>query len=206
MTAREREEYRALRATIRERGTARSWTCVVGLIVWAGLGLMIAIRLPSGPLTTLFSLLVLAATFEAIFALHVTVERIGRYIQVFYEEHDPDQNGKPGASVGTAASGGWERTAMALGRPLAGTGADPLFAALFGLATLLNLVAALSASPTAVEIGVSGAAHAILLVRIAIAGGLAARRRDADLERFRQIKSTPALPTRPMYQSGNKVD
>src|SRR5437867_12947540 len=37
MTPRELEEYRALRATIRERGTARIWIFVVGLLGWAGL-------------------------------------------------------------------------------------------------------------------------------------------------------------------------
>src|SRR5947208_14124487 len=37
MTARELEEYRALRATIRERGTARVWIFVVGFGLWGGL-------------------------------------------------------------------------------------------------------------------------------------------------------------------------
>ena len=37
MTPRELEEYRALRATIRERGTARVWILIVGLLGWAGL-------------------------------------------------------------------------------------------------------------------------------------------------------------------------
>ena len=32
MTPRELEEYRALRETIRERGTARVWIFVVGLV------------------------------------------------------------------------------------------------------------------------------------------------------------------------------
>ena len=36
------------------------------------------------PVATLLPLVLLAACFEAIFALHTGVERIGRYLQVFY--------------------------------------------------------------------------------------------------------------------------
>jgi hypothetical protein len=180
MTTREEEEYRALRATIRERGTARSWTFVVGLSVWAGLALAV-LALASVPAAALLPLLVLAGTFEAVFALHVSVERIGRYIQVFYEE-DEDGSGK------------WEHTSMAFGRPLAGTGADPLFTILFGLATLFNFVMGVSAGATGVELGVTGAAHALVLARIVIAGRLASRQRPADLERLQRIKSMAAQP------------
>ena len=49
-------------------------------------------------------LLALAGVFEAVFALHTGVERVGRYIQVFYESETPD-------------SSNWEYTAMAFGRP-----------------------------------------------------------------------------------------
>src|SRR3954463_9411331 len=83
MTARESGEYRALRATIRARGTARVWVFVVGLSAWAAL--MVATTAVSGvPMVALVPLVVLAGTFEAVFALHIGVERIGRYIQVFY--------------------------------------------------------------------------------------------------------------------------
>ena len=37
MTDRELEEYRALRDTIRERGTARVWIFVIGFGIWGGL-------------------------------------------------------------------------------------------------------------------------------------------------------------------------
>ena len=40
--------------------------------------------------STLVPLLVLVAGFEAVFALHVNVERIGRYLQIF---HEPDGAG-----------------------------------------------------------------------------------------------------------------
>ena len=176
MTAREQEEYRELRATIRERGTARLWTFLIGLSAWAGLTLAV-LALASIPAAAILPLFVLAGTFEVVFALHVSVERIGRYIQVFYEE--TDDSGRK-----------WEHTAMAFGRALVGTGADPLFAALFSLAILFNFVTSVSAGATRVELGVTGAAHTLVLVRVISARRLAARQRPADLERFRQIKST----------------
>src|SRR5437773_8161678 len=97
MTPCEIEEYRALRATILQRGTARVWMLVAGLVGWAGLVIATA-ALATLPIATLLPLLVLAGVFEAILALHVGVERIGRYIQVFHEEQT-----------------GWEHAAMAMG-------------------------------------------------------------------------------------------
>src|SRR5712692_11822960 len=88
MTPRDQEEYRALRATIRERGTTRIWIFVVGLVGWAGLVIATA-ALAALPVATLLPLLVLAVVFEAVVALHTGVERIGRYIQVFFEDDPP---------------------------------------------------------------------------------------------------------------------
>jgi hypothetical protein len=168
MTARELEEYRALRATIQARGTARSWAFLVGMTAWAFAAL--ATLLMSLPLATLFPLLVIAATFEVVFALHVGVERIGRYLQVFHED-------------------GWERQAMAFGPPLAGTGADPLFSLLFGLATVCNFAPVLLAEPVRVEMAVLGGVHFLFLLRIVIARQAARNQRAADLERFRAMQA-----------------
>ena len=77
MTSRELEEYRALRATIRERGTARVSIAVAGFAAWAALVLTTA-TLATFPVATLLPLLFLALVFEAVFALHTGVERIGR--------------------------------------------------------------------------------------------------------------------------------
>ena len=85
MTPRELEEYTALRETIRERGTARVWIFVAGLVAWAALVIATA-ALAALPVATLLPLLILAGTFEAVFSLHAGVERVGRYIQVFFEE------------------------------------------------------------------------------------------------------------------------
>lgn len=169
MTDRELEEYKALRATIRQRGTARAWVFGTGLVAWAALAL--ATTLVSLPLITVIPLILLAATFEIVFALHVAVERIGRYLEVFYEDR-------------------WEQTAMAFGAPLTGTRIDPLFALFFGLATLCNFVPVMLAEPVRVELVVLGSVHLFFIARLAFARHAAGRQRQADLKRFIEIRDT----------------
>jgi len=170
MTGRDAEEYRALRATIRERGTTRVWLFVVGLAVWAALVVATA-ALAALPIATLLPLLFLAAVFEAVFALHVGVERIGRYIQVFHEEQT-----------------GWEHAAMAMG-PAVRRGSDPLFTLVFAGAAILNFVPALIAEPVVVEVAVIGFAHVLFVARIFMARRDAARQRARDLETFQRLKT-----------------
>lgn len=170
MRTQQQEEYRALRATIRQRGTAKVWVLLVGMIAWGGLTTATA-ALASLPVATFLPLLVLAVTFEAVFNLHVGVERIGRYLQVFHEDET-----------------GWEHTAMAFGRPLKGTGTDPLFVAHFLIATLLNIVPALLAEPVQLELTVVGTAHLLFVLRVLIARRSAAKQRAADLRRFEDMK------------------
>ncbi len=125
------EEFRALRATIRERGSLRVAIALAGLIAWAALYLAVQAWFPT-PVTFLVPLLILAAAFEVVYALHVGVERIGRYLESAYE---PDSaTDTPGPQ--------WEHAAHAFGRRFTdGTGRlDPLFAVLFVSAILLNLV------------------------------------------------------------------
>jgi len=176
MTLREQEEYSALRATIRQRGTARVWIITAGLAIWSAEAIATAV-LGTPPVVSLVPLLLLAATFEAVFALHVGIERIGRYIQVFHE------------TDGTAA---WEAAAMDFGRPARGTAADPLAVALFAIAAVLNFVPVLAAVPVPIELIVIGGAHALFLARLAAARAGAARQRAADLARFLEMKSTRA--------------
>ena|SRR5258708_3923029 len=171
MTTRELEEYRALRDTIRERSTARIWVFLAGLIGWASLTIATA-ALASLPVATFLPLLILAATFEGVFSLHVAVERIGRYIQVFLE-----------------TDGGWEHVAMAVGKPLKGTGSDPLFTAHFVIAVILNIVPALLAQPVAIEVIVVLAIHLLVVARIVLARRVASHQRAADLKRFADLKA-----------------
>jgi len=175
MTPTDSDEYKALRATIRERGTTRVWIVLVGTIAWAAAALATAaVALP--PLVTLIPLLVLATTFEITFALHTGVERVGRYIQVFFEEPS-----------GNAA---WEHRIMEFGRSgKRRPSTDPLFARSFLVGVVLNLVTVLVSGPIAIEWGVLGVAHALLVVRILIARRAAAGQRATDLARFEEIKA-----------------
>ena len=175
MTERALEEYRALRATIRERGTARVWVFVSGMAGWGAMTIATA-TLASTPLAVLLPLLVLAATFEGILSLHVGVERIGRYIQVFYEED----------------AAGWEHAAMAFGRPAGAITTDALFLIPFCLAALCNIGPALMTEPVrAAELIVVVGAHVLFILRLVAARTGAAQQRAIDLERFRQLKKSP---------------
>ena len=176
MTPRELEEYRALRATIRERSTARVWIFVAGLGLWAALVLGTA-ALASLPEATLLPLLTLAGVFEAVFALHTGVERVGRYIQVFYESESPDQSN-------------WEYTAMAFGRAFSGSASDPLFGRFFWIATVLNFIPAMLAGAVPLEWTLIGLAHAVFIVRVSAAERHASRQRAVDLDHFQKLKAS----------------
>ena len=164
-------EYKALRDTIRGRGTARLSAVLCGLVAWGALVMALFIaRLEAT--TTLVPLLVLAATFEINFFMHTGVERIGRYLQVFYEER--------------ADATGWETTAMKYGAKFP-QGLDPLFSILFAAATSLNVIAALLAEHQPGSIAISLGAHIAFGYRIVSARKGAASQRAIDLERFRNL-------------------
>jgi hypothetical protein len=173
MTPRELEEYSALRATIRQRGTARVWAFLAGLGLWGGLTVATA-ALASLPIATLLPLLMLGSAFEVVFSLHTGVERVGRYLQVFFEA--------PGER-------NWEHTAMAFGRAFPGGGPDPLFAPYFWMAAVLNIVPAALARPVPIEWAVVGLAHLAFIVHVWRCRRRAAVQRAVDLERFEKLKS-----------------
>lgn len=168
MTAREQEEYTALRATIRERGTARIWVFSAGLLGWAALTLaVLTLALP--PVATLVPLLALAATYEAIYALHVSVERIGRYLQVAHDDN-------------------WEEWAGRFGRPRGGAGIDPLFTVPFLLAAALTPMPLLGAAPVVQEMTAVLAGVIAFVSRVLWTRALARRQREVDANRFQQLK------------------
>jgi len=174
MTVREKAEYTALRATIRARGTSRVYVFAGGMVGWAALTLATAV-VATTPVATMLPLLALAAIFEAVFALHVGVERIGRYLQVFYETDETEAR--------------WEHTAMSFGRPSGAPASDALFAAIFLLAAAFNVMPALIMEPTRPELVFIGGAHALFLLRLATARAAASKQRAIDLERFQQLKN-----------------
>jgi hypothetical protein len=164
------QEFEALRATIRERGTVRMILLPVTFGIWAGAAIATtaAVALPIG---AVLPLIVLAAGFEAIYALHINVERIGRYLQVF---HEP--------------VGGWEHVAMTFGQRFPGRGPDALFSNLFLMATALNYLP-VALGGTAPELVVAGLLHLVLAFHIGTARSRASKQRQQDLERFEAIKN-----------------
>src|SRR5690242_21380691 len=126
-------EFTVLRQTISTRGTVRIILLPATFLGWSAV--ISAPLFTSGrlPVNALFSLAILAGGFEAIHALHVGVERIGRYLQVYYENPD----------VGPR----WETIAMAVGPALPGGGIDPLFTLLFASAAFINVIPALTVVP-----------------------------------------------------------
>ena len=181
MTGREDDEYRALRATIRERGTARVCVFVAGIVAWTAATIATA-ALASSPVASLLPLLLLACVFESIFALHVGVERIGRYLQVFYESPSTDDG------VGNAVPR-WERAAMGFGKPAGAARLDALFTVPFLLATLFNIAPALLLNPIRTELVFVGGAHVLFVLRLVVARATAGRQRKIDLERFQRLKA-----------------
>jgi hypothetical protein len=177
MTPREVEEYRALRATIRDRGTQRVWLFLVVMIAWATATVATA-ALAALPVATLLPLLVLASGFETVNGVHTGIERIGRYLQVFYAPAEGERD--------------WERTVMAYGRAYPKSGPDALFSPYFLLATVLNFVPVLLAEPVRLEVSVVGTVHLIFMARVVAARLAAGRQRATDLERFERIsRETP---------------
>jgi hypothetical protein len=167
-------EFTVLRQTISSRGTTRMVLLPVTLLGWAALACQL-LFVSDVPLASLFSLAVLVAGFEAIHALHVGVERIGRYVQVYYESSEDGPR--------------WETTAMKVGPSLPGGGIDPLFTVVFVCSAVINLIPALLPSPTRLQLGVIGFLHAAFLVRLVRARGAAARQRAVELESYRAVKS-----------------
>ena len=170
-------EFTVLRQTISVRGTVRMALLPVTVIGWTSIT---AALLHGGttlqPMLSLVSLSVLIGGFEAIHALNVGVERIGRYLQVYYE--------------GTHDGPTWETTAMAVGPGLPGGGIDPLFTVVFAALAGLNLALVFpelhGIKPYVVVLPV----HAIFWIRVGRARWAAAGQRAMDLETFRAIKAT----------------
>ncbi len=154
--------------------TVIGWTLTVALLGIGGTA--------REPLLGLVSLSVVIGGFEAIHALNVGVERIGRYLQVYYE--------------GDSGGPTWETTAMAVGPGLPGGGIDPLFSVVIAALVGLNLALAFPNLHSTTDFVTVLPVHAIFWIRIIRARGAAARQRAVDLETFRAVRSSqgPAQP------------
>jgi hypothetical protein len=177
------EEYRALRATIRERGTARLIVTAITFIGWAGVLILGWTLLASAALPALVPLVLLAAGFEAVFAAHVAAERVGRYLLVQFE------------ADGRLAPR-WEHAVLAFsGRP-ATVAIDPLNAVIFLCAAGVNLLPLLMRAAHADGVFSPGevmaalvvvVAHGFFVIRVRRALHFSRRQRAHDTEIFRQL-------------------
>jgi hypothetical protein len=172
------EEYRALRATIRERGSLRFLVTSITFSAWAAV-LTTLCAVTVVPTFILVPLAVLAAGFELNLAIHVGVERVGRYLQLKYER-DPQ------------SAAGWEHAVAKLQVPRGGV--DALFLVVFLSALALTFVVALwleAAGTGPEEIGVIrietlavAVLHAIVAARWLQAARYAKSQRARELPAF----------------------
>jgi hypothetical protein len=176
------EEFRVLRATIGSRGTMRVVVALITFVAWAAI--LLSDAFAEHPLLFFVPLVVLFAGFEGVFGLHVSAERIGRFIRLYYET--------------TVDVPKWETAIGAFGRMRAsrGSGLDPLYVGPFGAATVLNAAFALGrisqASGNAQfgpEFWGVAVIHVAFAARLVAATRYAARQRMADAGAFETIRA-----------------
>lgn len=171
------EEYRSLRATIQQRGTARVAIAVAVLIGWASLSLYCWTN-GVAPLAGVIPLLVLFGGFEVLLALHTGVERIGRYVQIVYEDGQ--------------TTPAWEHIAMSMGKDwLSPGGLDPTFGLVFLLAILINATTGLAGTP--VEIIVTAVTHLAFAIRILLVRQFVRDQRAHDVAALSRVISSNSL-------------
>ena len=173
-----RSEYLVLRETIARRGTIRPILALTGIGMWGALLIAVLALLPY-PVAAAVPLVVLLATFEIIRPLHFGAERIGRYLQVFYEEA-----GQLDRALDDAPS--WERVAMSFGA-VPGVGGHPLFVPLFLIATAVNYLAVLLPRPVAVEMSVMAIPHLAFIAWLVKADRAMRNQRTIELARLRAM-------------------
>ena len=173
-----RTEYLVLRRTIAQRGALRPILMICGTGIWAAILIAVLVLLPY-PVAAAIPLLVLVVTFEAIRPLHFGAERIGRYLQVFYEEH-----GEPARALRDTPS--WERVAMSFGA-VPGVGGHPLFVPAFLLATTLNYLAVLLPQPVVIEMSVMAVPHLAFIAWLLAADRAMRKQRTIELARLREL-------------------
>ena len=173
-------EYSALRETIRSRGGLRPIAFVSGIAGWAAVLVAILAWVPT-PLASVVPLLVLLAMFEVIRALHLGVERIGRYVQVFFEE--------TGSGSAPTTPPAWEHTAMAFGPSVPGAGVHPYFLPVFFMAIAVNFLAVVFPGPVMVELATLAVPHAAFVIWVIYCDLGMRKQRDSELARFRALRA-----------------
>jgi hypothetical protein len=148
------------------------------MTVWAFLLIAVLALLPF-PVATAIPLSALVVTFEVIRPLHFGAERIGRYLQVFYEEMG--EHGRP-----LSETPSWERTAMSFGA-VPGVGGHPLFVPAFFMATAVNYLGVIFSGPVAIEMGAMAIPHLAFIAWLVLADRAMRRQRATELARMREL-------------------
>jgi len=167
-------DYDSLRAGIRLRLALVPVLLVLALLGWAALTLWVFTS-DVVSAATLVPLIVLAGAFEAITVLQVSATRLACYLQV---AHDAP----------------WETIALSYRQRFEAIGSNAPVSALLGLATLVNFVPA-AISGTFEELTGIAIAHAVVVIRIIVAGRRAVRLQTEDLERVRALLAAASSPT-----------
>ena len=157
---------------------------LTGTGIWAALLTAVLVLLPY-PVAAAIPLLLLVVTFEVVRPLHFGAERIGRYLQVFYEEQ-----GDAGRAMTETPA--WERVAMNFGT-VPGVGGNPLFVPAFVMATALNYLAVLMPQPVALELVVMAVPHLAFIAWLAAADRAMRKQRAIELARLRELAQTPVV-------------
>ena len=171
-------EYLVLRQTIAQRGSLRPILVLIGLAIWAVTLIAVLALLPY-PVAAAIPLLILIATFEVIRPLHFGAERIGRYLQVFYEE-DGD------AARPFVDTPSWERVAMNFG-VVPGVGGHALFVPLFLIATALNYLAVLLPRPVTIELSAMAVPHLAFIAWMVAVDRAMRSQRAIELARLQDL-------------------
>jgi hypothetical protein len=148
------------------------------VVAWAATSAAL-IDAPPLPIAAVFPLAILVAGFEVTYSLHTGAERLGRSIQVFFEETEH--------AKGDGAT--WEITAMAGGPAIPRGGIDPIFTPLFCAAVAANLVAALVSDPPSTVAAALSLAHWAVVMRMLRARQLAGTQRRRDLDHFHGLRN-----------------
>jgi len=155
MQAMSDDAHHVLRATIQQRGTARMVIIPFIFMGWAATAVATAAVITVA-VSTLVPLLILVAGFEAVFTLHVNVERMTHYLQVTH-----------------GGDGGWEAADF---YPRSGRkGPDPLFSRLFVLATSVNFLPAALGWENLPELTILAILHLLFINRVRLGRAFAVR-------------------------------
>jgi hypothetical protein len=184
------EEFRALRASVRERAIARVLLLAMTWLGWAALATAIMLVVPA-PLLLTVPLVVLLAAFEVNLGTVRAAERVSSYLRVVFEER--------------RAVPGWETASADLARRYPASRGDPLFLWVFVAVLCANYLCVVIAIPETtdpsartredlLDLALVTALHMSLVVRFLLARRALHAGRARELERLRAVTRPESPP------------